>query len=256
MKGLEIHYGTVRETKIRVKVRVPDMGREFNFKLYRKTRIKEICIRLCELLDIDPLRTECIMFPPFGYLEMSHSSTLVQNRVEDGMTLTAKIHYTGYGSKVSTLYKVVAKKSQFGNSAVENFIDDEKFPVYDLKTNVELHGVKLTGKCVNPDCIAYNKEVTFPLGTGTFDINSILTNTKCQTCPYKDRDCQKPIKVKNISLVNCYWGLKGHYVDVNGFTNYKYTKAWLKTEGADHTKLYDLLRQTTYLDPELTVKAL
>lgn len=246
----------MRESQIRIKVKVPDMCREFNFKLYKKTRVKEIIIRLCELLDIDPLRTEMFLFAPFGFNEMNHTSTLVQNGIEDGMAITAKIHYTDAGSKMNTLYKVVSKKTQFGNSASENFVSKDNFPVYDLKGHVDLFGLKVTGVCINPYCLAYNKEVTFPLGTGTFDINSILTNTRCQTCPYKDRNAQKPIKVKSVSLVNCCWMLKGHYVDMNGFTNYKYSKNWFRTEGSDNTKLYDLLRQTNYLDPEVIVKVL
>jgi len=245
-----------RETKIRIKIKVPDMNREFNFKLLKKTRIKEICIRLCDLLDLDPLRTDIFMFPPGGFLEMNHSSTLFQNGIDESMILTAKIHYTGYRSKVNTLYKIVSKKTEFGNATAENFIDSDKFPVYSLRTQVELYGVKVTGTCVNPRCIAYDKEVSFLLGTGTFDINNILTNTRCQTCPYKDRNSQKPIKVKNISLVNCYWKVEGNYIDVNGFNNFKYCKDWFKTEGADNLKLYDMLQKTNYINPALVVKCL
>ena len=245
-----------RVTKIAVRVRVPDMGREFNFKLFKKTRVKEIVIRLCELLDVDPLRSDVFLYGPFGMHEMNHTSTLVQNGIENGMTLTAKVHFTGYGSKVSTIYKVVSKQTQFGNMPAENYIDRESVSAFDLKANVELYGVKILGVCVNPYCIAYNKEVTFPLGTGTFDINAMLTNTRCQTCPYKDRNAQKALKIKNISLVNCVWKLKGHYIDSTGFNNVKTTKDWQLTEGTDHTRLYKLLTDTNYLDPQLTVKAL
>jgi len=249
-------FDNIRESKIKIKVRIPDMNREFNFKLFRRTRVKEICIRICELLDIDPLRTDAFLYPPFGLLEMNHSSTLMQNGIEDGMTIVAKIHYTGYRSKVNTLYKIVSKKSQFGNSSMENFIDKEKFPIYNLKTKVELYGVKVVGVCTNTRCIAFNKEVTFPLGPGTFNINEILANTRCQTCPYKDRNHQKPIKVKNVSLINCLWRIQGHYIDANGFRNYKYCKGWLKTDGEDNLKLYDLLQSTNYIDPVLIVKVL
>jgi len=255
MRKHEVFDG-IRDTQIRIKVRVPDVGREFNFKVFKKTRVKEICTRLCELLDVDPLRTNVILYPPYSFTEMNHTSTLMQNSIEDGNQIAAKIHYTGYGSKVSTLYKVVTKKSEFSNTNVEKFVETNSFPVYDLKTNVELYGVKITGACMNPACIAFNKPVTFPMGSGVFDINSLLTKTKCQTCPYKDRDAHKPIKVQNISLVNCYWSIKGNYIDQNGFNNYKYCKNWYKTEGADHMKLYQLLRETPYTNPELTVRAL
>lgn len=120
---------------------------------------------------------------------------------------------------------------RFGNATAENFIDSEKFLVQSLRTQNELYGVKVTGRCVSPRCIAYDKEVAFILGIGKFDINGILTNTRCQTCPYKDRNSQKPIQVKNISLVNCFWKVEGNYIDVNGFNNFKYCKDWFKTEG-------------------------
>lgn len=77
------------------------------------------------------------------------------------------------------------------------------------------------------------------MGCGNFDVNTVLSNTKCKACPYRDLSLQKPIKVKVITLVNCYWKIEGNYVDANGFYNYKYMKKWIKTEGADSSAFYD-----------------
>jgi hypothetical protein len=117
-------------------------------------------------------------------------------------------------------------------------------------------GLKIRGSCTNKDCIAYNREVTFPLGTGQFEVNTLLGKTKCQTCPYKDKDLQKPISVKGIVLVNCCWKLEGHYFDVNGFYNYKYQKYWNRTEGADPNTFYEKIKECTFVDPTLSIKEL
>ncbi len=119
-----------------------------------------------------------------------------------------------------------------------------------------MYGLKVKGICTNRDCIAYNREVTFPYGIGTFDVNAILTRTICQTSPYKDKDLQKPIGVKNMTLVNCNWKIEGHYFDSNGFYNYKYMKNWIKTEGADPNIFYDKIKEVSYIDPKIIVKEL
>lgn len=246
----------IRESSISIKVSVPDVKRDFTFKVVGKTRVKELCNRVCQLLDLDPIRTDIILYPQYGLHELNPASTLTQNNIQNGSVLAAKIHYTGYGSKVNTFYKVISKKKQFGNQPPEAYVNEDDYPVYSLKTHSEMYGLKVKGICTNKDCIAYNKEVTFPYGIGTFDVNTVLTKTKCQTCPYKDKDLQKPITVRNITLVNCCWKLEGHYFDSNGFYNYKYMKHWIKTEGADPNIFYDKIKEVSYIDPKIIVKEL
>lgn len=246
----------IRDTKVSIKVIVSDVKREFTFNIVLKTRIKELCNRICQLLDIDPLRSDIFLYGNLGLHELNPSSTLAQNDVTNGTVLQAKINYTGYGSKINTFYKIITKKQKFGEGSPQKYVDEDKYPVYSLKTQNEMVGLKIRGCCQNKDCIAYNREVTFPLGAGTFPVNTVLTNTKCQTCPYKDKDLQKPIVCKGVILVNCYWKIEGHYFDSNGFYNFKYMKNFIKTEGADGTIFYEKLKDYNYINPVLTVKEL
>mmetsp|Transcript_26603 Transcript_26603/g.23577 ORF Transcript_26603/g.23577 Transcript_26603/m.23577 type:complete len:121 (+) Transcript_26603:317-679(+) len=117
---------------------------------------------------------------------MNPASTLAQTGVKHGSSLIAKIGSTGYGSKVNTYYKIISKKSNFGASRPENYVNEDNYPVYSLKTHSEFLGLKVKGVCTNLDCVAYNKDVVYPFGSGDFDVNTILSNTKCKACPYRD----------------------------------------------------------------------
>jgi len=247
----------MRDTQISIKVKVPEVNREFKFKLFKKTRVKELGMKLSELLNLDPIRTNVQLYGPGSFSDLNEASTLLQNFLENGSVVIAKVHNTGKSTNISTFYKEVSKKSSFGTmSPLDTYVPEEQYPAYSLKTHAEFYGMKATGVCTNPNCVSYNKEVTFPYGTGTFDINQVLKATLCQTCPYKDKALQKAIIVKEIVLTNCYWRLEGHYFDSNGFFNYKYMKGWVKTEGIDYKSFYRKLAETKYTDPKLYVKAL
>ena len=112
-------------------------------------------------------------------------------------------------------------------SSIKGFTDPKKVgPIrYSIITDgpdylTVKEGINLFGNCKNRNCIAYNKEVCFPFGFGTFDLikDLIPENEKCPKCP----SCELPLlKLETCGFMKCrfkYVGIKvenGKNVDVN-----------------------------------------
>ena len=241
----------LRDQEINLVVKVPEVSRQFKFNFSGNTIIKELCNRICDLLDLDPIKTNITLIQQFEVEQLNHSKTLLQNKLKNNAVILAKIQYTSSGSNLSAVSNTFSKS--YGK---EFFSKSSKVSGYSMKTKTEFCGLKIVGICINPTCIAYNTEVTVPMGFKTFDVNKILKKTKCQNCPYKDFDMQKPIIVKNFILTNCFWRLEGHFYDASGFYNYCFMKNWIKTEGCNKMIFFEKLNEKKYIDPQLILKPL
>ena len=239
-----------------ITIKVKEVSRQFKFKVKGSTLIKELCNRISELLDLDPIKTYINFIPQFCVEELNHSKSLLQNNISNNAVLFAKILYTSKKSSLTTVFKTISRTQSFRNELLSKSTFNMEFAGYSTKTNTAFFGLKVVGICTNPTCIAYNKEVTVPMGYKTFDVNTIMKKTICQNCPYKYFDMQKPITVTNLILTNCFWRLEGHFYDSSGFYNYSFMKNWIKTEGCNTTIFFQRLNEKKYVDPQLIIRAL
>lgn len=243
------NYTDIRNNKerpISIAVKIREIGKTFYFTLAQKTKIKEISLQLSELLNLDILRTNYSI--SLGYEVLNPASTLLQNKVRSGDLLIAKMLETG-SINIKTPQKTMTKSKSSENLTPEKYIDVSKYQDYRVKQETDILGLKLVGVCENSSCVANEMKVTIPVGTGVFKLTSLLKETKCMAC-------KRSVKVKELLLTNCFWKVEGKYYDSNGFCNTKYMKGFYRADGTPSDMIYQKLRETEFIDPKITVKAL
>lgn len=248
--SLKCYSDTIEERQrfIHISVKIPETVRVYHLHVPKGTILKEISNTMSRLLNLDPLRTTFVFY--LGREVLSPSSTLLQNKIRDGTTLVASMLTTGYSKpKMTTFYKSITKSKSFDKSASLKGFDNTSKPDYRLTTGTDMLGLNLFGTCQNERCIAYDKLVTFHIGMGVFSLMDLLNNTKCIPC-------RRSVKISKVSLTNCFWKVEGNYYDSNGFFNTKYMKEYCKAEGTESELFYQKLRETKFINPKVTVKAL
>lgn len=253
-----------RENNLLVRVRLVDAIKTYSFMVSNKTRMKEIAHKLALQLDLDPIRTNFTF--SVGMEVFKPTSTLLQNGIRNGDTIIAKMHDTGYNqhrltTATRSYYASVDSKAKtmgsFGTTSARSFASMStarstnafKNPDDVREKKDEIMGLKLSGACRNPKCIATKKKVTFSMGTGMFSVHNLLENTCCMVC-------KRPAAIYGIYLTNCGWKLEGNYYDANGFLNKKYMKSYEKVIGTDGESIFEKLLETQYVNPLLTIKGL
>ena len=123
-------------------------------------------------------------------------------------------------------FKIIGLHKQGGNKGKKNLgcfmkdilndINEENKIDYNNKNNISFEktsfckikkGINLFGRCPNPKCEAYKKEVCHNFGFGTFDLIKDLqsNNNKCPKCP----SCKFLLyEVENCGFMKC----KYHYI--------------------------------------------
>ena len=99
----------LREQLIKITIKVTECSSQFDFRVKGSTIIKQLCNRISELLDLDPLKTYINLIPQFGRQELNHSKSLLQNNISNNTVLFAKIQYTSKSISNSTEKELLSK---------------------------------------------------------------------------------------------------------------------------------------------------
>lgn len=233
---------------IQIKISIPETKRSFSFSLSIHTTIKEINSMVSQKLGYNPFLTNFNFESPRDYIILSPTSTLQQNNIRNNDTLFAKLTITSTNNPKSSL--------DSRSPLIRSLLNLSELNKYGKTLRTNIYGLIIDGVCVNEKCLSYAENMSFPLGTGTFTLDEILNGIKCPICPYKELGVNPSIVVKQIKLVNCYFRFEGNYKDRQGFVHRKAAGNFLKVEGENTNKLYQIIEEFQWVNFLLTVKQL
>ena len=234
-------YKDKKKESVRLKVVIPKMKTGYVVSVQRWQRIQMLVIDLAKRVGVDFLASNIKLHKKLSHVPMDPASTVHQNDLKDGEEIFAHIISTNDGW-------VYYSKSH-------DFETVSEYHKYMPKKQI-LPGLNLEAMCVHPRCIEYGKVKVLPQGTGHFNINQLLSNTKCSLCPDRDKGINPPMAVKEIKLVSCYWRYEGDIVKKDGFPSREFLKGWRKVENFDNEAFGQLYQQHNWKDLVLVLRGL
>ena len=162
------------------------------------------------------------------------------------------------GIKANETLKMDIKKANSNwtyYSKTHDFETVKEYKKY-LPKKYIMPGINLEVMCVNPNCLEYGKSRVVPLGTGQFEINEIMNNTKCHLCPDRDKGTEPPMAVKRVKFVSCYWRFEGDIIGDDGFPTRRYSKGWFKVSDCNEEAFAKLMASSKWTSLKLVLKGL
>lgn len=238
----------VAHYNINITVSIPETKRLYPLNLSIHRTMKEINSIISEKLGYDPFITNFNFESPRDFIILNPTSTLLQNCIRNNDTIIAKLTITTSINPKNCL--------ESRSPLIRSLMELSELSKYKVNLKSNIYGLILEGVCVNDKCLSYAENMIFPLGTGFFTINEILNGVKCPICPYREFRVNPSIIVKQIKLVNCYFKYEGRVKDKNGFIQKKNWSGFIKIEGENTTKLYQIISGRNWIDFIVNIKQL
>ena len=234
-------YNKQKKMVFPLKIIVNKTKASFTFQVKPSSRVHAIIIEIAKRMGINHLKSDIQLFKKLARAPMEASSTLKQNGVGPSDIILCHIKQTNTGW---TYY-----------SKTHDFETIKEYKRY-LPKKYIMPGLNIEAMCVNPDCLNYGEERVIPFGTGEFDMNRIMTTTKCRICPGRDKGIEPPMAIKIVKMVSCYWRYEGHHPDKAGFSGLHFNKGWNKVKNCDEKKFAQLMDKHRWSDIKIYIRGL
>ena len=119
----------------------------------------------------------------------------------------------------------------------------------------EVDGLTIEAICINPKCINFHRHIVFPIGMGTFSLERVQKDIKCQMCPYRALGINPAVIVKELQFKNCRWTISGHKKARNGNGYFEQSlNRWVRVEGKDTTSFQHIVSQDQWKNVWIEIK--
>ncbi|KAM3134546.1 hypothetical protein pb186bvf_013360 [Paramecium bursaria] len=224
---------------------------KFNIGIH--TTIKEISNKLAGELCLDVFRTR-ISFQ-YGYTtnKLDESKTLSQLSItnpQESIYANVESLHTKQLGKVTLREKKPVLKQKYRVTD----LDLVAFHPGQIQ-RYEVDGLTLEGVCVNPKCLNFQRDIVYPIGFGTFSVDRILKEIKCDLCPYKDMGVNPPVVMKEMQFKQCKWTISGKKQARvgNGYFEQSLNR-WVRVEGKDNLSYQQIVGQDQWLNVWIEIK--
>ena len=82
-------------------------------------------------------------------------------------------------------------------------------------------GLALRASCTNEKCVNFGEDIFVNYGYGNFPIYSLISDLKCEKCPYKNQYLRPVMICKDMKISKCCYRLSGTVIDLHMIPNKK-----------------------------------